>query len=242
MIAILIQTKEPFSSWTTKDGREHALWKIRASEADLGKRFEEIEDLYILDGHHRLEAAHQNYLLKDKPQDRNLWIQALIYSSEYVMVHSQHRVIQDIPANLDIASELVKLEHIEVTELDIEGSPAFCINAELANYEVILKEAEKVYGINFKTGSRNVIQKISTYRLQDEILSELLDEALLKRLKYVPGIVNQQELLKHEAIFFVRQPEIDILFELADSEVMMPPKSTWIEPKPCSHMVIRLTH
>ena len=62
----------------------------------------------------------------------------------------------------------------------------------------------------------------------------------MKKLKYVPGIIDQEELYQHEIVFFVRQPEIETLFQIADESITMPPKSTWIEPKPCSHMVIRL--
>jgi uncharacterized protein (DUF1015 family) len=56
----------------------------------------------------------------------------------------------------------------------------------------------------------------------------------------VPGIIDQQQIYQYEIVFFVRQPEIETLFQIADESVTMPPKSTWIEPKPCSHMVIRL--
>jgi uncharacterized protein (DUF1015 family) len=62
MIISLISIDEPFSQWVTVDGREHALWKIKKSEADMEQKFEHIDSLYILDGHHRLEAAHQNFV------------------------------------------------------------------------------------------------------------------------------------------------------------------------------------
>jgi uncharacterized protein (DUF1015 family) len=104
----------------------------------------------------------------------------------------------------------------------------------------VLKLHEKLYGINFKNTSRNVLEKVSTFRLQNEIFSSFLDKEMLKKLKYVPGIVEQEKIYEHEIVFFVRQPEIETLFQIADESVTMPPKSTWIEPKPCSHMVIRL--
>ncbi len=52
--------------------------------------------------------------------------------------------------------------------------------------------------------------------------------------------MDQAELFSHPIVFFVKKPEIETLFTIADQSVSMPPKSTWIEPKPCSHMVIRL--
>lgn len=104
----------------------------------------------------------------------------------------------------------------------------------------MLKLHEKLYGINFKKTSRNVLEKVSTFRLQNEIFLGFLDQEMFKQLKYLPGIIDQEELYTHRIVFFVRQPEIETLFQIADESVTMPPKSTWIEPKPCSHMVIRM--
>jgi uncharacterized protein (DUF1015 family) len=100
LILELTEQKAAFSSWRTVDGREHALWRIRRSEASLESMFSGVDALYILDGHHRLEAAHRNYQLQKSPSETDLWIQAVIYSSDYVMVHPQHRVLQNIPSNL----------------------------------------------------------------------------------------------------------------------------------------------
>ena len=71
--------------------------------------FEQVDFLYILDGHHRFEAAHQNYLLSKNQKSTDLWIQALIYSSDDVMVHPQHRVVQDTSENLEIINKHFEL-------------------------------------------------------------------------------------------------------------------------------------
>ena len=117
MIHTLAQQKQPYSIWTTVDGRQHTLWKIKKSEADLGQKFDKIESLYILDGHHRLEAASQNYLLSNKNSEKDLWIQAIIYSSEYIMIHPQHRVLLNIPENAQVINQLLNMDHLEITEL-----------------------------------------------------------------------------------------------------------------------------
>ncbi len=62
----------------------------------------------------------------------------------------------------------------------------------------------------------------------------------LKNIKYIPGIIGQKNIAAHDVVFFVRKPEVETLFEIADENVTLPPKSTWIEPKPCSHMVVRI--
>ena len=75
-----------------------------------------------------------NYMLSDKTKEKDLWIQALIYSSDYVVVHPQHRVIQNSAENIEIVKDILTLEHLEVTELDICEQENFNISSELANY------------------------------------------------------------------------------------------------------------
>lgn len=93
-----------------------------------------VDTLYILDGHHRLEAAHRNYQLREHPTETDLWIQAVIYSSEYVMVHPQHRVLQNIPSNLEIIGELLKMEHLEIREISFGCLSEVRVNEELLRY------------------------------------------------------------------------------------------------------------
>jgi len=59
-----------------------------------------------------LEAANKNYMLSDKTRDTDLWIQGLIYSSDYVVVHPQHRVIQSSVEKIQIVKEILTLEHL----------------------------------------------------------------------------------------------------------------------------------
>jgi uncharacterized protein (DUF1015 family) len=93
-----------------------------------------VDTLYILDGHHRLEAAHRNYQLREHPTETDRWIQAVIYSSEYVMVHPQHRVLQNIPSNLEIIGELMKMEHLEITEIIFGCLSEVRVDEELVKY------------------------------------------------------------------------------------------------------------
>ncbi len=239
LIQTLTQQKDPYALWKTVDGREHALWRVSKGECDLGEKFDKIEALYILDGHHRLEAASQNYLLTAKKREADLWIQAIIYSSDYVMVHPQHRVLLNVPENVQIVQELLNMEHLEITELTFAALKEVNIREELYRCEVVLKLYEKLYAITFKRGFRNILEKVPSFRLQNEIFTSFLGEEMLK-LKYVPGIIDQEKVTERDIVFFVREPEIETIFQIADESVTMPPKSTWIEPKPCSHMVVRM--
>jgi uncharacterized protein (DUF1015 family) len=99
-----------------------------------------------------------------------------------------------------------------------------------------------LFGINFKNTSRNILEEVTSFRLQNEIFRTVISQEVEKGMEYLPGIIDQTELFSHQIVFFVKQPAIETVFGIADQAISMPPKSTWIEPKPCSHMVIRLTN
>lgn len=100
------------------------------------------------------------------------------------------------------------MEHLEITEIGFSALEEVRVSDELLKYEIVLKLHEKMFGINFRNSSRNVLEKVPSFRLQNEIFLSFLDEDLLKKLKYVPGIIDQSQIYQHEIVFFVRQPEI----------------------------------
>jgi uncharacterized protein (DUF1015 family) len=81
----------PFASWDTVDGRRHKLWRVSSPESFF-KCFEAIDSLYILDGHHRFEAA-SSYLSKmgENAKEKEKWIQGLVYSTKYIRTYPQFR-------------------------------------------------------------------------------------------------------------------------------------------------------
>jgi hypothetical protein len=91
----------------------------------------------------------------------------------------------------------MKMDHLEITEISFGCLSEVRLNEELVKYEVVLKLQEKLFGINFRNSSRNILEKVVTFRLQNEIFLSFPDEELIKRLKYVPGIIDQQQLYQH---------------------------------------------
>lgn len=82
-----------------------------------------------------MHAAHENYLLAESEKDQ--WIQALLYSSEYVVVHPQHRVLSHIPTSVNIYTELSKIDRLEITRLP---SSEQSVKDQLELYEIVMKE------------------------------------------------------------------------------------------------------
>lgn len=101
-----------------------------------------------MDGHHRLQAAHENYLgHPDISEDHSFkWIQAIIYSSADIVIHPQHRVFEHIEGN--IIEEIMTMEEVEVTELEEEEEEEKY--KYTVGYEIIVASKGKHYGINFK--------------------------------------------------------------------------------------------
>jgi uncharacterized protein (DUF1015 family) len=71
-----------------------------------------------------------------------------------------------------------------------------------------------------------------------------VDKNVENPIKFIPSIMFDMKNISHRTnpVFFVKAPSINTIFEKADLEEYLPPKSTWLEPKPCLHMVIRLPY
>lgn len=81
----------PFACWDTVDGRRHRLWRI-ASFSQIVKSIEGIKNFYILDGHHRFEAASAHLEKQGADaKEKDKWIQGLVYSTKYIRTYPQFR-------------------------------------------------------------------------------------------------------------------------------------------------------
>jgi hypothetical protein len=66
-----------------------------------------------------MEAAHKSYLVDGGKCSRLSWMQALIFSSKYVAVHPQHRILRNIPENIDILHQINKLKNVKIEEIAV---------------------------------------------------------------------------------------------------------------------------
>lgn len=70
--------EEPFSRWSTADGRQHSLWKMEESP-EVTEMFQQIDCMYVLDGHHRLQAACDNYEQGGSQHEKDSWFLSLVF-------------------------------------------------------------------------------------------------------------------------------------------------------------------
>lgn len=237
-----IKEGEPLYDFVSEDGIGHRVFKI-ASEQDcklIEDTFAKIEQIYIADGHHRAASAvkvglkrreaHKDYT---GMEEFNYFL-SVLFPDEELMIMDYNRVVKD----LNGLSEEAFLEKVkEIFEVqEAESLIAPCQKAEFTMYL-----AGKWYICRVKTADIPVdpVESLDVSLLQNLLLNPLLgieDPKTDSRIDFVGGIRGLEELERRCAadckVAFAMYPtSIGELFDVADAGLLMPPKSTWFEPK-----------
>jgi uncharacterized protein (DUF1015 family) len=233
-------TKSPGYDFIADDGIQHTIWIIsdgNTCEKITNVFAEQIPCTYIADGHHRAASASKvrAALGKAAPEGANHFLTTLFPSNQlYIMDYN--RVVKDLNGLTNESFLEALNKKFAVT---IEGSQAF----RPANLHEIGMYLNKTwYKLVAKTGTfqEDPIGVLDVSILQDNILSELLninDPRTDIRVDFVGGIRGLSELEKRvdsgemAAAFSIFPVSMNQLFDIADSGKVMPPKSTWFEPK-----------
>jgi uncharacterized protein (DUF1015 family) len=235
------KTKSPGYDFIADDGIQHSIWVVNDDKtiAAITEIFEkEIPATYIADGHHRAaSAAKVRKQLGDKaPQGANYFLTTLFPSNQlYIMDYN--RVVKDLNG-LSAEEFLASLDlYFEIGAAQKEAvKPA-------ALHEFGLYISGNWYRLTAKSGTydeHDPIGVLDVSILQDKVLSGILgihDPRTDKRVDFVGGIRGLGELEKRVnsgdvvAAFSLYPVTIEQLFNIADSGQVMPPKSTWFEPK-----------
>lgn len=245
-INLLIQkivTFEPVYNFVSEDEIKHELWIVN-DDKDISLiefEFNAVPDLYVADGHHRTAAAARvGQKKKDHNPDHNgteeyNFFMAVLFSDDQLKIYDYNRVIQDLNGKspLDFISELE--ETFYITKL-LEASPPNekgLFSMYLENQWYSLKPKDRIFTENPKAN-------LDVTFLSEKILSPILGiEDLRKdtRIDFVGGIRGLNELerrvdSKEMKVAFALFPvSMDELISIADAGEIMPPKTTWFEPK-----------
>lgn len=229
----------PVYNFTADDGISHTIWVISADEPvnTLKQLFEtEVPVTYIADGHHRAASAAKvrAQLGTRKTADADYFLTTLFPANE-LRILDYNRVIKDL--NGQTLQELLQklTEDFEVRESGEAVAPA-----EL--HEFGLYAAGKWYRLNARPGTwtEDPIGILDVTILSKNILEKHLnihDQRTDKRIDFVGGIRGLAELEQRvnsgdmELAISLHPVTIQQLFDIADSGNVMPPKSTWFEPK-----------
>ena len=229
----------PLYDFTATDGISHRVWKVddNASIAAIGGLFaSEVPFTYIADGHHRAaSAAKVRKALGDSASSASDYFLTTLFPSTQLHILDYNRLIHDLNGH-SVEEFLDGLQKdFFVGRVDKSFSPGqlheFGLFIDGGWYQLVAKE-----------GSYNTdpIGILDVTILQKNVLDRLLgikDPRTDKRIDFVGGIRGLAELEKRvnsgemTAAFSLYPVSIQQLFDIADSGQVMPPKSTWFEPK-----------
>ena len=237
---------EAIFEFSTTNKEKHTLWKIDTqNEIDwLQEHFEKIPNLYIADGHHRSASAS---LLYDKNKHYNkpnqAYFMSFLIAESHVKIYEFNRMIRDLNGH-SVANFLIKLESDFV--IQNKGQELW---KPQCKYEFGMYLDGNFYALYDKSDKRNksILENLDAQILYDKVLQPLLGIEDLRndeRIEYIPGkqsIVVIKEMIdegEFEVGFMLYPSDISEIKKLADNQLIMPPKSTYIEPKFRSGLVI----
>jgi uncharacterized protein (DUF1015 family) len=243
----ITEKEEPIYNFLAKDGVKHAVWIIRGDDkiADLVSIFDkEIPFTYIADGHHRTaSAAKVGLKMREQnpehtgKEEYNFFL-SVLFPDDQLEIMDYNRVVK----NLNGLSEDEFLKAI---------SGKFTVGGSQLTSETAKPSKPHTFGMYLKSSWYQLAAKKEIVRedpigilditiLQENILSPLLgiaDPRTDKRIDFVGGIRGLEELQRRVdsgemAVAFALFPvSLKQLMDIADSGNIMPPKSTWFEPK-----------
>lgn len=240
--------RAPDIDFTSEDGIQHTAWMVRDNAAitRLMQAFANVPALYVADGHHRsaaaLRVAKERKAGDDAPAGLFLTVN---FPDNQVQILGYNRVVKDLNGRTkeDFLSELMEIA--EVLPAPPEHEPR-------EKGEVTMYVDGEWYLLRWKPAiaSRgDAVAQLDVSVLQDNVLSPLLgigDPRTDKRISFVGGIRGTGELERlvnsgENAVAFALYPtSINDLMTIADQNGLMPPKSTWFEPKLRDAMAVHL--
>ena len=241
--------KEPIYDFHCANQVKQTVWRVARTE-DLAAAFAEVPAIYIADGHHRMESAN---LARKKMIEENAehtgaenynFVVAGIFPSEDLHILAYHRAVKDL--NDLSAEEFYERagEHFTIIETG-EKVPA-------ARGEFCVYLNGKWSKLRFKTPfaeESNVIENLDVSVLQNHILQPILgvgDPRTDERILFVGGARGTDELERMvdegaaKIAFSMFPTTMEDLFAVSDMNEIMPPKSTWFEPKLRDGLLIHL--
>lgn len=239
-----IANHKPAFDIVAGDGVWHTLWAIHDEQviASLSRLFAEIDALYIADGHHRSASAvkvglkrREEYPDYNGEEEFNYFM-AVAFPDEELKIFDYNRVVKDLNG---LSSEAFIEKIKEKFELTKKGDIAYEPEHKHAFGMYLDGEWYKLVAKPDYINERDLIQSLDVSVLQDNVLGPILgieDPRTDKRIDFVGGIRGLKGLEKRVAtdmkVAFALYPvAISDLLSVSDNDMVMPPKSTWFEPK-----------
>ena len=230
--------KDPLFDFTAPDGIRHTLWRMPDATA-VSKAFAAVPHSYIADGHHRSAGAARVGLAKRQAnpnhtgeEDYN-WFPAVMFPQDQLKILPYNRLVTDLNG-LHPEEFLVRVSH--ACRLSPSAPPSPTKPGQVSMYL-----GGHWLGLEFDIAAdADPVSRLDVSLLQDKILDPILgidDPRTSKRIDFVGGIRGTDFLrgevdAKRASVAFSMHPvTMRQLMDIADAGQIMPPKSTWFEPK-----------
>jgi uncharacterized protein (DUF1015 family) len=231
----------PLYEFTAPDGIGHAIWRTEPAVGEaIVQAFRAVPALYIADGHHRAaSAARADERLKTGESGGFLGV---AFPDTGMQILPYHRAIKDLNGRTPDAFLAEVRSRVAVRP----GGPEVARKGECAMY---LAGSWQLVALDGAPAVSDPVAGLDVQRLHDRVLAPVLgigDERTDKRIDFVGGIRGPAELKRlvdggKAAVAFAMFPTtIDDLVAIADAGGIMPPKSTWFEPKLRDGLLVHL--
>lgn len=237
-----IKQSEPEYSFISEDGIAHNVWLV-SDDSDISiinKEFAGMSHIYIADGHHRAASAIKVGIKRRKEADAddeaaeyNTFL-SVLFPDNQLKILPYNRVVKDLNGYtkeefINKVSETFKIEKV---------GEAFSPE-EKYTYGMYLEGQWYKLTADLSIRSEDPVEGLDVSILQSYLLNRVLgidDPRVDKRIDFVGGIRGLLELEKRantdmKVAFSMYPTSIKELFDVADAGLLMPPKSTWFEPK-----------
>ena len=237
---------KPEYDFTAQDGIQHTVWIVPENyNQNIIDEFTKINKLYIADGHHRAKSASRAREEKQKANPNHIgdeeynYFVAVLFPAEQLKILPYNRVVLDLNgmSKDDFLNEVSeKFEVKPSNDKEPKNKNHFCMYLNKQWYH--LKARDSV--LASLSLEKSVGEKLDVSILQNFLLNPVLgidDPRTNNRIDFIGGIRGTKELEKlvdsgKAAVAFSLYPVgLDDLMNISDAGEVMPPKSTWFEPK-----------
>ena len=235
-MAAACAARTPDTDFIAADGVRHTSWTVRepAEMAAIGAAFASVPALYIADGHHRSAAAARVYQAR-KGAGGSGWFLSVLFAHDQAQILPYNRVLKSAPG-LNGAALLARLQSVFQIAPGGAGRTA-------AKHELGLYMEGQWHALRFRpelTDGQSALESLDVSLLQKHVLAPIFgidDPRTSKGIQFVGGIRGAAELEKlvnskeYACAFSMYPTGLEDLMAVADTGGVMPPKSTWFEPK-----------
>jgi len=230
--------RPPTNDFTAPDGIRHTVWRITdpSVTADLAAEFATLAAAYVADGHHRTASAARVGLelrAKGAATADSDWFLCVLFPASQLQILPYNRAIKDLNG---LTAEQFLTATAKAFTVMPDSTPAPAKSGDIRMYL-----AGKWYALGWQHApDADPISRLDVEGLQQRLLAPVLgidDPRTSKRIDFIGGIRGTGELTKlvdsgKAALAFSMYPTtVQQLMDIADAGQIMPPKSTWFEPK-----------